>query len=85
MPVRYWVPVHLGQEFQRDDLGIIGDAHRFGKSRLVGTHLLVGRVIGMSVGIAHLGLNDAIHQFEVMFCAPETSSRKINLLHNIQF
>ena len=76
--------VHLGQELQRDDLGIIGDAYGLGKTRLVGAHVLIGWILGMAVGIAHLGFYNSIHQFEIMLCTPEASSCKINLFHHIQ-
>jgi hypothetical protein len=48
----------------------------------VGASILVGGVLGVTVGITYLSLYDTIHQFKVMLCSPETSSSKINLFHS---
>ena len=45
--------------------------HRLGKASTVGTHILIGWVLGMAISIAHFGGKNALHLFEEVLGAPE--------------
>ena len=70
--------IKVEEKLQTDHLGIIPDAHGLGKSCLVGTYLLIRRVLDDAVGIAHFGFHHSLYLLEVMLCAPEAASRQID-------
>ena len=62
------------ERFVGDLRRIEGHAHRFGVSRGMAAHLLVGRAVGAAAGVTRFDREDAGLLFQQVFHAPETTA-----------
>ena len=82
----YGLEIHLQQKVEADTQGVETEVDGLGKARGVGVDLLVGGVVGMAVGKAHLGEKDTVNLFEKMLGAPKAPSREIEIfIHGLYF
>ena len=72
---------HAGEEVQAHAVRVITHAHRLGEAGGVCVNLLVGRILGVAIGVSEGGVGHAVHAFEKMLDAPETAAGEVNLFH----
>ena len=76
---------HLQQELETDHIGIEPHKYRLSKSRLVGIHLFVSRILRVSVSKSHFRQGYTLNLLEVVLRSPEAAPGKVNILRGLCF